>query len=213
MQYIHRETVSDDNGWKDGTIYDAITNYTAANAGSQLFKKYLDRVYGGTSPSFIKASTFYTILIPTDEAITKAVVEGKIPALPSGTTEFTSEQKPLVDCFLKLCFLSGNVVADDGASYIEPGMNEALSLTTSHTITEASVDLWSAKTYVKAFKNEGDNILKFSFQNIVEGTWIKAEGEGEVSVIRGFNKSNYMGPLSVIHAIDNIIWFHFNENN
>lgn len=133
--------------------------------------------------------------------------------MPAGTTEFSLEEKPLAERFLKLCFLSGNVVADDGASYIEPGMNESMSLTTSHTITEASVDLWSAKTYVKAFKSEGSNILKFNFQNITEGNWIKVEGEGEVSVIRGFNKSNYMGPLSVIHAVDNIIWFHINEKN
>ncbi|MFV0324044.1 MAG: fasciclin domain-containing protein, partial [Bacteroides xylanisolvens] len=32
LQYSPRETVSDATGWKDGTIYDAITNYTAANA-------------------------------------------------------------------------------------------------------------------------------------------------------------------------------------
>ena len=213
LQYSPRETVSGADGWKDGTVYEAITDYTAANSGSQLFKKYLDKIYGSTSPSFIKASTFYTVLIPTDEAINKAVAEKKIPALPAGTTEFSLEEKTLVERFLKLCFLSGSVVADDGASYIEPGRNESVSLTTSYTITEASVDLWSAKTYVKAFKGEGSKMLKFNFQNITEGNWIKVEGEGEVSVIRGFNKSNYMGPLSVIHAVDNIIWFHINEKN
>lgn len=213
LQYSPRETVSDASGWKDGSLYETITNYTTVNNGSQLFKKYLDRAYGGTSPSFIKASTFYTVLIPTDDAINKAVAEGKIPALPSGSKEFSLEEMSLVETFLKLCFLSGEVVADDGLSCIEPEMKKTSLLTTSHTITEASVDLWSAKTYVEAFKNSGDNILKFRFQNISEGTWIKVEGEGEVTVVRGFNKSNYMGPLSVIHAIDNIIWFHINENN
>lgn len=79
LQYSPRETISDASGWKDGTVYEAITDYTAANSGSQLFKKYLDRIYGGTSPSFIKASTFYTVLIPTDEAINKAVAEKRFP--------------------------------------------------------------------------------------------------------------------------------------
>lgn len=213
LQFSPRNTHSSEAaGWKDRTVYEAITDYTVANSNCSLFKQYLDRMYNGTLP-FVKASTFYTVLVPTDEAIEKAVEDGWIPALPDGGASFAPEDNNVVERFLKLSFLSGKVVADDGAPYIEPDRNESVSLTTCYTITEASVDLWSAKTYAKATKNEGDHTLKFQFQNIMEGTWDKIKGGEAVGVVRGFEKSNYIGPMSVIHMVDNVLRYEINAKN
>ena len=112
--------------------------------------------------------------------------------------------------FLQLCFLSGTVIVDDGLPYMEPGKNKSLSLTTAYKLTAADVDLWSANTLVDVYKDES-NSLKFRFQDIKSNNWVKVEGTDPVSPVRGEGKSNYMGPLSVIHAVDGIIWFKTNH--
>lgn len=209
LQYSPRKTGSGVAAWTDPTLYSRIASYTEQNSDCRLFKQYMDRVYGGSAPSFIKSGTFYTVLIPTDAAIQAAVTAGKIPALPVGSAEFSTEEKPLVERFLQLCFLSGTVVVDDGLPYMEPGKNKSLSLTTAYKLTAADVDLWSANTLVDVYKDES-NSLKFRFQDIKSNNWVKVEGTDPVSPVRGEGKSNYMGPLSVIHAVDGIIWFKTN---
>ena len=92
---------------------------------------------------------------------------------------------------------------------MEPGKNKSLSLTTAYKLTAADVDLWSANTLVDVYKDES-NSLKFRFQDIKSNNWVKVEGTDPVSPVRGEGKSNYMGPLSVIHAVDGIIWFKTN---
>lgn len=209
LQYSPRKTGSGVAAWTDPTLYSRIASYTEQNSDCRLFKQYMDRVYGGSAPSFIKSGTFYTVLIPTDAAIQAAVTAGKIPALPAGSAEFSTEEKPLVERFLQLCFLSGTVVVDDGLPYMEPGKNKSLSLTTAYKLTAADVDLWSANTLVDVYKDES-NSLKFRFQDIKSNNWVKVEGTDPISPVRGEGKSNYMGPLSVIHAVDGIIWFKTN---
>lgn len=209
LQYSPRKTGSGLAAWTDPTLYSRITSYTEQNTDCRLFKQYMDRAYGGSTPSFIKSGTFYTVLIPTDTAIQTAVAAGTIPALPSGSTEFSAEEKPLVERFLQLCFLSGTVVVDDGLPYMEPGKNKTLSLTTTYKLTDAEVDLWSTNTLVDIYKDES-NSLKFRFQDIKSNNWVKVEGTEPVSLVRGAGKSNYMGPLSVIHTVDGIIWYKTN---
>ena len=205
LQYSPRNTGTGLAAWTDPSLYNSIADYTLANSDCQLFKQYLDKVYGGSTPSFIKSSTFYTLLIPTDAAIQAAVAAGKIPALPSGI-DFTSEEKALADRFLKLCFLTGTVIVDDGMPCIEPGKNETLTLTTPYKLTDSALDLWSVTTSVNVSKG-ADNRLKFRFQDIKSNNWTKVEGEPEVTIVRAADKSNYMAPLSVIHAVDGIIGY------
>ena len=180
--------------------------YAQENSDCRLFKQYMDRVYGGTSPSFIRESTNYTVLIPTDEAIQNAVGSDLLPALPSGSDAFESEDKSMVERFIQLCFLTGTVVPDDGMPYIEPGKNESLALNTVYKLTDSELDLWSVTTAVVVSK-QADNSLTFRFRDITKNDWLQVEGYAPVNVVRESGKSNYVGPLSVIHAVDGIIGF------
>ena len=187
-------------------LYDRITAYAEENTDCRLFKQYMDRIYGGTSPSFIRESTNYTILVPTDEAIRNAVGSDLLPALPDGSDAFAPEDKPLVERFIQLCFLTGTVVPDDGMTYIEPGKNESLSLNTVYKLTDSELDLWSVNTAVQVAK-QADNSLAFHFQDIKKNDWLQVEGYAPVNIVREPGKSNYPGSLSVIHAVDGIIGF------
>ena len=187
-------------------LYDRITMYAQENSDCRLFKQYMDRVYGGSSPSFIRESTNYTVLIPTDEAIQNAVGSDLLPALPSGSDAFESEDKSMVERFIQLCFLTGTVVPDDGMPYIEPGKNESLALNTVYKLTYSELDLWSVTTAVVVSK-QADNSLTFRFRDITKNDWLQVEGYAPVNVVRESGKSNYVGPLSVIHAVDGIIGF------
>ena len=187
-------------------LYDRITMYAQENSDCRLFKQYMDRVYGGSSPSFIRESTNYTVLIPTDEAIQNAVGSDLLPALPSGSDAFESEDKSMVERFIQLCFLTGTVVPDDGMPYIEPGKNESLALNTVYKLTDSELDLWSVTTAVVVSK-QADNSLTFRFRDITKNDWLQVEGYAPVNVVRESGKSNYVGPLSVIHAVDGIIGF------
>ena len=183
-----------------------ITMYAQENSDCRLFKQYMDRVYGGSSPSFIRESTNYTVLIPTDEAIQNAVGSDLLPALPSGSDAFESEDKSMVERFIQLCFLTGTVVPDDGMPYIEPGKNESLALNTVYKLTDSELDLWSVTTAVVVSK-QADKSLTFRFRDITKNDWLQVEGYAPVNVVRESGKSNYVGPLSVIHAVDGIIGF------
>lgn len=206
IEYSPRNTGSGTAAFASPKLYDRITAYAEENADCQLFKQYMDRIYGGTSPSFIRESTNYTILIPTDEAIRNAVGSDLLPALPAGSDAFAAEDKPLVERFIQLCFLTGTVVPDDGMPYIEPGKNESLSLNTVYKLTDSELDLWSVNTAVQVAK-QGDNSLTFRFQDIKKNDWLQVEGYAPVNVVRESGKSNYVGPLAVIHAVDGIIGF------
>lgn len=215
IEYSPRHTGSGAVAFASPKLYDRITEYAARNSDCKLFKQYMDRIYGGTSPSFIRESTNYTVLIPTDEAINNAVGSDLLPALPAGTDAFAPEDKAAVERFIQLCFLTGTVVPDDGMPYIEPGKNESLTLNTVYKLTDSELDLWLVNTAVVVSKIPGTNALSFRFQDIKKNDWLQVEGYSAVNVVRGFDKSNYMGPLSVIHAVDGIIGFttHPNENN
>ena len=215
IEYSQRRTGSGAVAFASPKLYDRITEYVARNSDCKLFKEYMDRFYGGVSPSFIRESTNYTVLIPSDEAIEKAVSADLLPPLPAGTNPFASEDRAVVERFIQLCFLTGTVVPDDGMPYIEPGKNESLALNTVYKLTDSELDLWLVNTAVVAFKVPGTNALSFRFQDIKKNDWLQVEGYPAVNVLREFDKSNYMGPLSVIHAVDGIIGFttHPNENN
>lgn len=47
----------------------------------------------------------------------------------------------------------------------------------------------------------------------MEGTWDKIKGGEAVGVVRGFEKSNYIGPMSVIHMVDNVLRYEINAKN
>lgn len=205
IEYSPRNT-SGITAFTSPKLYDRITAYAEENTDCRLFKQYMDRIYGGTSPSFIRESTNYTILVPTDEAIRNAVGSDLLPALPDGSDAFAPEDKPLVERFIQLCFLTGTVVPDDGMTYIEPGKNESLSLNTVYKLTDSELDLWSVNTAVQVAK-QADNSLAFHFQDIKKNDWLQVEGYAPVNIVREPGKSNYPGSLSVIHAVDGIIGF------
>ena len=134
IEYCPRRTGSGAGAFASPKLYDRITEYAAQNSDCKLFKQYMDRIYGGASPSFIRESTNYTVLIPSDEAINNAVGSDLLPALPAGTNAFTPEDRSVVERFIQLCFLTGTVVPDDGMPYIEPGKNESLTLNTAYKL-------------------------------------------------------------------------------
>lgn len=197
-------------GWIDQSLYSFISNYTKQNSQASLFKSYLDKLlYNAADGTIagISTSGFYTILIPQNNMIEKAVAEGYLPELSK--IQASDENMAQTACFLNSCFLSGMVIADDGLSRIEPGNYEKLSQSTIYKVTEPSLGLISVKTYLEVTKENG--ILKFKPKDIAEGNTIKVQGINQAGIIPEITKSNYMGPRAVIHAIDNFITFKVNK--
>lgn len=193
-------------GWEDQTMYECIKEYVTKNPEASLFKQYLDALLytstDGTIAGINKAS-FYTVLIPQNDAIERAIEQGYLPKLAD--VKATDENQAIAVCFLNTCFLPGMVISDDGVERIEPGNYEKISQPTSYKVNEPSLDMVAVKTYMEVTKEGG--ILKFRPKDITEGNTMQVEGINEATVIRDINKSNYMGPKTVIHAIDNFLTF------
>ncbi|KAA6342168.1 hypothetical protein EZS27_010066 [termite gut metagenome] len=216
LQFSPRVTKSASNeGWEDQKLYTFIDSYVKQNPDAQVFKNYLDKtIYTATDGSIagISTSGFYTILIPTNDVMQKAQQDGYLPALsyveglqPDSLTKATN--------FINSCFLSGTVVSDDGVARIMPGNYEKINLGTVYKVNEAALDLIAEKTTIEVSKKSNGNLV-FTPKNIELGLTVQVEGitggNSSVNVVRGIDKSNYMGPRAVIHQIDNYYVFKVN---
>ena len=208
LQYSPRTTnPTAADGWNDQTLYTFITKYVAQNSNASKFLSYLNAtLYNPADGTIagISTSGYYTILIPQNDMIDKAVADGYLPplsqVLPANDKIFAKAAN-----FINSCFLSGTVIADDGKSKIEPGNYDKLNVSTIYRVNDPDKDLISVKTYIEASKVNG--ALVFTPKNIEEGVVVKVKGINQAKIIRGITKSNYMGPRAVIHAVDNYLTF------
>lgn len=211
LQFSARETKPTAvEGWEDRTIYQCISDYVAQNPNASMFKQYLDALlYTSTDGTIagINKANFYTVLIPQNDMMQAAISQGHLPAFAD--IKKTDENQAMAVRFLNTCFLAGIVIADDGVSRIEPGNFEKISQATSYRVNEPSLDMVSVKTYMEITKEGG--VLKFRPKDITEGNKVQVEGINEASIIRDIKKSNYMGPRTVIHAIDNFLTYKINK--
>lgn len=207
LQYSPRTTNPGNNaGWEDRRIYDAIADYVAQNKDASKFKQYLDKVTstdsnGNKNISGISNSGYYTLLVPQNSEIDRAVADGILPPVNSSDNASLTR----IHNFILTCFLTGTVIADDGLTSIMPGNYPLFNISTAYKVTEPELNLIAEKTSMEVTKPGG--VLKFKPKNIEEGNTVKIEGLNEATVIRGINKSNFMGPRLVIHAIDNYLAF------
>ncbi len=229
LNYSPRETqTAEVTGWEQPILEDAITEYLRAHSDCSLFKKYWDATYVKEQlRNYLSSSAHYTILVPTDTFMQEAINLGYIPTVASITpitnsdgTQTAPDVNKVVAAanFLLGHMLEGGVYVDDGMErvYEAEAHYTSSSSTTSIRLTEGSLDLVNAKTYVKISKDKANgNRLKFTARDLEYGQSTPVIGiasqKGTNTVVRHIDDSNIPARLSVIHKFDGFLHFKLNK--
>ena len=224
LNYSQRETNgSDAAGWEQSaSILDDVTAYLKEHSECSIFKKYYDATLEAHVKNYISTSDFHTVLIPTDERMQELVNDSLLPTIDAVTANANGEMVTAGD-FVLGHFLQGAVFADDGLDrvYMSDANYKKISNSTAIRITEGSLDLIAARTYVTVEKEGADNRLKFMARDIeagvisvVSGINSKAEeGSDRIpnAVVRDIAKSNVMARQGVIHQLDGYLYYKINK--
>lgn len=218
LNYSQRETDGNNAaGWEQSaSILDDVTAYLAAHPECSLFKKYYDATKDAHVINYISTSDFHTVLIPTDERMQELINAGMLPTVDEVTANANGEMITAGD-FVLGHFLQGAVFADDGLDrvYMSDAHYKSITNSTAIRITEGSLDLIAARTYVKVEKMGTDNRLVFGARDIEAGVISVVSGinsqEGTNAVIRGIDKSNVMARQGVIHQFDGYLYYKINK--
>jgi hypothetical protein len=153
LHYSQRETNGNDAaGWdQSASILDDVTAYLKEHPECSIFKKYYDATLEAHVKNYISTSDFHTVLIPTDERMQEALDAGLLPTVDAVTANANGEMVTAGD-FVLGHFLQGAVFADDGLDrvYMSDAHYKKISNSTAVRITEGSLDLIAARTYVMA---------------------------------------------------------------
>lgn len=218
LHYSQRETNGNDAaGWDQSvSILDDVTAYLKEHPECSIFKKYYDATLEAHVKNYISTSDFHTVLIPTDERMQEALDAGLLPTVDAVTANANGEMVTAGD-FVLGHFLQGAVFADDGLDrvYMSDAHYKKISNSTAVRITEGSLDLIAARTYVMAEKMGADNRLVFGARDIEAGVISVVSGinsqQGTNTVVRDINKSNVMARQGVIHQLDGFLYYKVNK--
>jgi hypothetical protein len=200
-QYSPRtDSATVDDGWNDQTTMVFINNYLKTHDEDSIYYKYWTAL---SSLMDVPSAKYYTILIPDNDTMNKAIAAGDMPtysALVPSTGTLDDIQSPLALAFIYNHILQGGVYPDDGQSYIIDNFNSYTTYTAS-TLESYTVSNVTNKSKVTISKGSG-NVLTFAANNITNGATVTVKGSGTAVVDRGFTKSNIIGPRAVIHQVN-----------
>lgn len=217
LNYSQRETDGNNaTGWEQSAnITDDVTAYLASHPECSIFKKYYDATLEAHVKNYISTSDFHTVLIPTDERMQELLDAGMLPTVDEVTANANGEMITAGD-FILGHFLQGAVFADDGLDrvYMSDAHYNTITNSTAIRITEGSLDLIAARTYVLVDKVDGNNLLQFTARPVVNGVNEVVSGKvssGTNTVVRGIDKSNVMARQGVIHQFDGYLYYKVNK--
>ncbi|MFT3751830.1 MAG: fasciclin domain-containing protein [Paludibacter sp.] len=230
LQYSPRITGTDK--YNDLTLWTYLARAKSENPNVSMFVDYVEKCLKNTSGELagVKTEYFYTVLMPNNTAMTSAQTNGYLPTLDKITSDnaaFDLNALATATAFVNAHFLQGQVLADDGLSYIYPvnpqSPNETI-LPTLLKITNEKLDLVNKATQVRIVKYKSGStwLLRFEPQDIMRGTSLLVDGTigtGSVNYINGVNRgkvnttttdnfrSNRIACKGVLHEITNFIRF------
>lgn len=219
LQYSPRWTESAVNtGWSDKRLWNYLDQARTENPNVKLFVDYVQKcIKSPTTDELagINAESFYTVLMPNNAVMTKALADGVI----SDGSDPVSLSKTAK--FLYGHFLQGRSFADDGYNFLYPLnlMEPTRTLVGSALrITNERLGLANQRTLVEVSKS-GDQ-LKFAPQDIKEGNTLLVKGistnpnvqRGCVVAATDNFKSNRIAGRSILHEVDGYIYFEEQSN-
>lgn len=202
LQYSPRNTYpAQTEGYKSKDLWTYILYMTSGtqNTNVALFKNYINACLKGDASNELaglSADLTYTIFMPTNTAMTKAISNGDLPSLTSVSSDPVARQK--ATSFILYHVLKGKQFVDDGLNYIIPN-KEKITEEVWPTALKDVVD----NTYLSVRKDVNGNLL-ISTQTLSTGKNL-SQSVKTATVIRGLKRSNYFGARTVIHEINDYI--------
>jgi uncharacterized surface protein with fasciclin (FAS1) repeats len=231
LQYSDRSSSKAlDTAYMDHSLWYYLDQARTENPNVKLFVDLVEKVMKTSTTSDallgIKTSNFYTVLMPTNTAMSKALSAGLYPANIDNEADPAGSDKALR--FLQGHFLVGQVFADDNLPIIYPFSPMSDNPTskvcpTLLAISSDKLELTNEKTQVVAYKLKISNsyYLRFYAKNITRGNKVLVTGNPALSVgannhltvnrtkVTGTNnlRSNRMACKAVLHEVNNYLYF------
>lgn len=210
MKYSPVETGVNDTAYMDRTMWYYLNKARTENPDVEKFVDYVEVFMKNADGSLlgINASNFYTVLMPNNTAMGKAITAGLLPSSLTVSEEPLAEEKASTNAalrFLQGHFLQGRIIADDNLPIIypaDPQSNDYAQYTmpTILAITDDALGLANEKTQVMAYKRRASattNSLYFCALDITSGGEVKVKGNPALDPL---NTRAYTNHLAVKRA-------------
>ncbi|HEY5593471.1 MAG TPA: fasciclin domain-containing protein [Paludibacter sp.] len=200
LQYSKRVSLPTvPEGYKSKDLLTYIMDASSKNVFMDKFKNYLILCLKGetTDLAGLSNDVTYTIFVPTNTAMDKAVANGDLPdyaLLQSGD----AAAKIKASKFIFYHILKGKIFADDGLTYIMPN-DLVIKEETWPTALKDVID----ETYLAVRKDASGNLI-VSSQSLSAGKTYSAKVR-TATVTRGTTHSNFFGGKAVIHEINDYL--------
>jgi uncharacterized surface protein with fasciclin (FAS1) repeats len=231
------------DGWTSGTLWKHLYQDSIDNANVRDFVAYVRAALKAADSdelSGINEESFYTILMPNQTAMNNARLT-KVRDDDPATTDVNETQyllpkladvianangeKDIAADFLRMHFLQGQVIADDGLPYLYPynkDMPDRIQLSTMFKVNREKLGLINQRTYVHITKN-ANGVLVFTPQAVYDqsgtvkliensfGRTFTGVTRGQISGKPDNFRSNRAAGRAVLHEITGFFGFAVNE--
>ena len=206
-EYIRRAGLNNPNISGTGS-------YTADFSFVNYMKYLMDKDPGlssarrTTKPITFSNEQSWTILMPTNAALTGAIAAGVLPRLNLIINQMEAGQTALLDQaieFFRYHFISGTVLLNDGFDRIVTNASRTVrptSVLPYVVLTTKKVNI-TESTFLNVTK-DGDTGLQFTNYHRLR---VPPERMRTAKVIPGVNRSNLFGVRAVLHEVDNYLLY------
>ncbi|MCH7404355.1 fasciclin domain-containing protein [Belliella aquatica] len=148
--------------------------------GSSIYNRQTLQIEG------VGSGAFFTVLVPSNDAIDQAIIDGKLPANPNTGN---AEEREQIAAFLKYHFIPRNTIVPDGKKIVNPSGEEfnTLYATLSGEVQKVIID-----------NSANGNTPPF--------TMTVRDGQGNIANVI-IPQSNVLANRAVIHQLDRILEF------
>jgi hypothetical protein len=187
LKYSRRSTTTLDTAYSDQSLLHYLQLARTENPEVSKFVDLVEKVMKTSTTSNdligVKATNFYTVLMPSNSAMNAALAAGLYPAIIDYETDPTGANKALR--FVQSHFLVGKIIADDNLPIIYPFAPFADNpkeqvCSTLLSISNDSLGLINEKPKVVAYKYYAGfgttYTLRFYAKDIVKGSTVLVKG-------------------------------------
>lgn len=232
LQYSKRESSpSTKEGWNYNSLWYYLQQTATENPNVSQFVElvqYAVKVSGSDELSGISENNFYTILMPNNVAIGRAVTNKDLPAIDSLRNGLLPVHRlEMVARFVKSHFLEGYCMPDDRLPYLFPynvnSPNKNI-VSTAYRVNNEKLRFINQRTYVTVSKDVTTGAMSFLPENVEVNDKVVISGAfGSVTpaprivtgtTSKGYNgyRSNRIAGRAIHHEYTNYFKFAILEN-
>lgn len=162
LQYSRREgTPAENTGWTYNTMWYYLSQTAQENTNVSQFVEYIQysiKSVDSDELNGISENSFYTVIMPNNNACIRARTSGDLPSLDSlknGT--LSPERVELISNFVKSHFLEGVAMADDRLLYLYPYNPNSPNhniISTAFRVNNEKLRFVNQRTYVLVSKDD-----------------------------------------------------------